>query len=54
MIINQIEKTFFIKSLYIPNNTLFDQLIIFNDYTDLISAEKNNAIRDLFLSVNNI
>ena len=47
MIINKIEKTFFIKSLYIPNNTLFDQLIIFNDYTDLISAEKNNAIAEL-------
>ena len=38
--INQIEKTFFIKSLYISNNSLFDQLIIFNDYTDLVSAEK--------------
>ena len=47
MIVNQIEKTFFIKSLYIPNNTLFDQLIIFNDYTDLILAEKNNAIAEL-------
>ncbi len=47
MIINKIEKTFFIKSLYIPNNTLFDQLVIFNDYTDLISAEKNNAIAEL-------
>ena len=41
------EKTFFIKSLHIPNNSLFDQLIIFNDYTDLISAEKNNAIAEL-------
>ena len=45
--INQIEKTFFIKSVYISNNSLFDQLIIFNDYTDLISAEKNNAIAEL-------
>ena len=45
--INQIEKTFFIKSVYIFNNSLFDQLIIFNDYTDLISAEKNNAIAEL-------
>ena len=45
--INQIEKTFFIKSLYISNNSLFDQLIIFNDYTDLVSAEKNNAIAEL-------
>ena len=47
ILINQIEKTFFIKSLYISNNSLFDQLIIFNDYTDLISAEKNNAIAEL-------
>ena len=45
--INQVEKTFFIKSVYISNNSLFDQLIIFNDYTDLISAEKNNAIAEL-------
>ena len=45
--INQIEKTFFIKSVKILNNSLFDQLIIFNDYTDLISAEKNNAIAEL-------
>ena len=45
--INQIEKTFFIKSINIFNNSLFDQLIIFNDYTDLISAEKNNAIAEL-------
>ena len=41
------EKTFFIKSVHIPHNSLFDQLIIFNDYTDLISAEKNNAIAEL-------
>ena len=45
--INQIEKTFFIKSINISNNSLFDQLIIFNDYTDLVSAEKNNAIAEL-------
>ena len=45
--INQVEKTFFIKSVYISNNSLFDQLILFNDYTDLISAEKNNAIAEL-------
>lgn len=45
--INKIEKTFFIKSVHITNNSLFDQLIIFNDYTDLISAEKNNAIAEL-------
>ena len=45
--INKIRKTFFIKSVYISNNSLFDQLIIFNDYTDLISAEKNNAIAEL-------
>ena len=47
ILINQIEKTFFIKSVHILNNSLFDQLIIFNDYTNLISAEKNNAIADL-------
>jgi two-component system nitrogen regulation sensor histidine kinase NtrY len=47
ILINQIEKTFFIKSINISNNSLFDQLIIFNDYTDLISAEKNNAIAEL-------
>ena len=41
------EKTFFIKSVHIADNSLFDQLIIFNDYTDLISAEKNNAIAEL-------
>ena len=45
--IKNIEKTFFIKSVHIANNSLFDQLIIFNDYTDLISAEKNNAIAEL-------
>ena len=45
--IGQIEKTFFFKSVFIPKNSLFDQLIIFDDYTDLISAEKNNAIADL-------
>ena len=45
--INKIEKTFFIKSVHIADNSLFDQLIIFNDYTDLISAEKNNAIAEL-------
>ena len=47
ILINQIEKTFFIKSINISNNSLFDQLIIFNDYTDLVSAEKNNAIAEL-------
>ena len=46
ILINKIEKTFFIKSINISNNSLFDQLIIFNDYTDLISAEKNNAIAE--------
>ena len=46
-IVNKTEKSFFVKSLYIPNNSLFDQLIIFNDYTNLIAAEKNNAIADL-------
>ena len=40
ILINQIEKTFFIKSVFISNNSLFDQLIIFNDYTDLIVSEK--------------
>jgi two-component system nitrogen regulation sensor histidine kinase NtrY len=47
ILMNQIEKTFFIKSINILNNSLFDQLVIFNDYTDLISAEKNNAIAEL-------
>jgi len=47
ILIKNIEKTFFIKSVHISNNSLFDQLIIFNDYTDLISAEKNNAIAEL-------
>ena len=47
ILINQIEKTFFIKSIKISNNSLFDQLVIFNDYTDLVSAEKNNAIAEL-------
>jgi two-component system nitrogen regulation sensor histidine kinase NtrY len=47
ILIKNIEKTFFIKSVYIANNSLFDQLIIFNDYTDLISAEKNSAIAEL-------
>jgi len=40
-------KIFFIKSIYLPNNSLYDQIIIFNDYTDLILAEKNNAVADL-------
>jgi two-component system nitrogen regulation sensor histidine kinase NtrY len=40
-------KVFFIKSIFISNNSLYDQIIIFNDYTDLILAEKNNAIADL-------
>ena len=47
VLINKNKKTFFIKSVHISNNSLFDQLIIFNDYTDLISAEKNNAIAEL-------
>ena len=42
-----IQKYFFVKSIFINNNSLFDQIIIFNDYTDLIFAEKNNAIADL-------
>ena len=41
------QKYFFVKSIFIDNNSLFDQIIIFNDYTDLIFAEKNNAIADL-------
>ena len=45
--VNEIDRIYFIKSIYIENNSLFDQIIIFNDYTDLISAEKNNAIADL-------
>ena len=45
--VNDIDRIFFIKSIFINNNSLFDQIIIFNDYTDLISAEKNNAIADL-------
>ena len=40
-------KNYFIKSISIKDNSLFDQIIIFNDYTDLISAEKNNAIAEL-------
>jgi two-component system nitrogen regulation sensor histidine kinase NtrY len=47
IVIDQIEKSFFVKSVFIPNNSLFDQLIIFNDYTNLLAAEKNNAIADL-------
>ena len=47
ILINKIEKTFFVKSIKISKNSLFDQLIIFNDYTDLISSEKNNAIAEL-------
>ena len=45
--VNDIDRIYFIKSIFIENNSLFDQIIIFNDYTDLISAEKNNAIADL-------
>ena len=45
--INNNRKYFFVKSIFIDNNSLFDQIIIFNDYTDLIFAEKNNAIADL-------
>ena len=45
--INNNRKYFFVKSIFIDNNSLFDQIIIFNDYTDIIFAEKNNAIADL-------
>ncbi len=45
--LKNIQKYFFVKSIFIDNNSLFDQIIIFNDYTDLIFAEKNNAIADL-------
>ena len=45
--VNDVDRIFFIKSIFIDNNSLFDQIIIFNDYTDLISAEKNNAVADL-------
>ena len=45
--INNSKRIFFIKSIFLSNNSLFDQIIIFNDYTNLISAEKNNAIADL-------
>ena len=45
--VKDIDRIYFIKSIFIENNSLFDQIIIFNDYTDLISAEKNNAIADL-------
>jgi two-component system nitrogen regulation sensor histidine kinase NtrY len=45
--VNGIDRIYFFKSIFIENNSLFDQIIIFNDYTDLISAEKNNAIADL-------
>ncbi len=47
LIIENIQKVYFVKSIFIDNNSLFDQIIIFNDYTDLIKAEKNNAIADL-------
>ena len=45
--LKNIQKYFYVKSIFINNNSLFDQIIIFNDYTDLIFAEKNNAIADL-------
>lgn len=45
--LKNLQKYFFVKSIFIENNSLFDQIIIFNDYTDLIFAEKNNAIADL-------
>ncbi len=45
--LKNMQKYFFVKSIFIENNSLFDQIIIFNDYTDLIFAEKNNAIADL-------
>ncbi|MFM1912837.1 MAG: hypothetical protein RIR51_675 [Bacteroidota bacterium] len=38
---------FFVKSILVDRNTFFEQIIIFNDYTDIISMEKNNAIADL-------
>ncbi len=45
--LDNIQKYFFVKSIFIDNNSLFDQIIIFNDYTDIIFSEKNNAIADL-------
>ena len=53
--IHNIQKVYFVKSIFIDNNSLFDQIIIFNDYTDLIFAE-NNAIAELqekFLEIKN-
>ena len=38
---------FFVKSILVENNSFFEQIIIFNDYTNIISMEKNNAIADL-------
>ena len=38
---------FFIKSILVDQNSFFEQLIIFNDYTDIILMEKNDAIADL-------
>ena len=37
--LENIQKYFFVKSIFIDNNSLFDQIIIFNDYTDLIFAD---------------
>ena len=45
--VNSIKRTYFIKSIFIKDNSLFDQIIIFNDYTNLILSEKNKAIADL-------
>jgi len=38
---------FFVKSILVESNSFFEQIIIFNDYTNIISMEKNNAIADL-------
>ena len=45
--LNKLDRNYFIKSVHFQSNSLFDQLIIFNDYTDLITLEKSNAIADL-------
>ena len=38
---------FFVKSILVDQNSFFEQIIIFNDFTDIILMEKNNAIADL-------
>ncbi|MEK9886384.1 MAG: histidine kinase dimerization/phospho-acceptor domain-containing protein, partial [Pelagibacteraceae bacterium] len=38
---------FFVKSILVDQNSFFEQIIIFNDYTDIILMEKNDAIADL-------